>query len=600
MAANTNLDLLELDPNTLKADFKNWLRDNKQFKDYNFDGSNMNLLLDLFSYNTYKNAFFTNMALSESFLDSAQIRSSILSHAKHLNYLPNSARSASARVRINFEATGDTAPYVIQKGSPLTAIIKNDSYTFTIPETITVASANTTYEFETDIYEGIYLKDTYTFEPSDITQRFPITNKNVDINSLTVTVFEDGNTVGDLYVYSQSLLDVTDISKVFFLQPSIDGSYEIIFGDNNLGRRPKIGSTIVLEYRISSGIEGNGGKIFSLDFDPTENDELTTSAEVTTLAVSRNGAPEETNESIAFLAPRYFQTQERATNPEDYSTILRKQFSEINDIYSYGGEELTPPEPGKVFVSIDLTDINGIPESKRTEYQRFLDPRRGFGTRIFFIEPEYSYVQVKSNVRYNKNTTTLSSESLKTIIRSEIIAFRDEFLDKFDAILRHSKLETAIDSADPSIVSSFSEFNLYKKLQVNTFGVPQDYDIYFGVAAISPTVQVPRTHALDYVHPCYSNEFFYRGLLCRIEDDGTGKMTLVQRSGSKDNFIQNIGTIDYSTSTIALRNFRVDGYSGQNLKLFISPIDKDFKAYRNNILTIESNEIFINTESLSL
>ena len=219
--ANSSINLVGLDFSDIKQDFKNYLKSQDQFKDYDFDGSNMSVLMDLLAYNTYKNAFYLNMAVSEAFLDSSQMEASVLSHAKELNYIPRSARSSKAKIVVNFQASGDNQPYTVEKGSSFTSIIKNESFIFTIPEALSVSSTNTTFSFETYVYEGVYLKDSYIVDTSIDTQRFILTNKNVDTDSLVVTVYEDGSDVGENYTMSSTLLDLNSTSKVYFLQASV-------------------------------------------------------------------------------------------------------------------------------------------------------------------------------------------------------------------------------------------------------------------------------------------------------------------------------------------------------------------------------------------
>lgn len=324
-----SLDVVDLDYHSLLTSFKNFLRGQSQFKDYDYDGPNIATLMRLMAFNTYKNGFYLNVALSEAHLDSAQLRSSILSHAKDLNYLPRSIRSARARISASFEATGQNQPYTIQKGSTFSAVVKNTSYVFSLPETIVVASANNSFAFETDIYEGFFVKDSYVLKGID-NERFRVSNKNVDTRSLTVTVYEDGNSVGDVYVYKQTLLDVTSTSKVFFLQTADDGYYEVLFGDNIIGKRPRTNSTVVLDYRITNGPAADGAKRFGMDFDPTGFDELNSTPLIETVESSRNGQDQETNESVRYFAPRNFQVQERTVVDNDYAVALKSAFPEIN------------------------------------------------------------------------------------------------------------------------------------------------------------------------------------------------------------------------------------------------------------------------------
>ena len=595
--ANTSINLVDLDFASLKGSFKNYLRDQNQFKDYDFEGSNINILLDLLSYNSYKNAFYLNMLLSESFLDSAQLRNSILSHAKELNYLPRSARSSKAKVRIEFEATGESAPYIIQKGSPLTTLVKNESYTFTIPETITVSSANTTYSFETDIFEGTYIQDTYTYRQGIENQRFKLTNRNIDTESLTVSVFEDGNEVSDAYKLSTSLLDLDETSKVFFLQPTETGYFEVLFGDNNLGRRPKINSTIVMEYRTSSGELPNGAREFSVDFDPTGSDELNFTPEVNTLENSRDGAEEESIESIRYMAPRHFQTQERAITASDYSIALKGQFPEINAVHAYGGEDLSPPQFGKVFIAVDITNVDGFPESKKIEYRNFIDRRSPFGIRPVFVDPEFSYLSVRSKVRYDVNVTSASRETLKSIIKNAIVDFNEEYLNDFNVILRNSKLETEIDDSDASIISSVTRTRIYKKINPR-LGLSENFRINFGVPIIDTISEKEDLHRTTDVHALVSSLFIFNSEQVLLEDDGSGNVRIMKTDGFINEKIKNVGKIDYNTGQIEIDGLVVDSFQGSSIKLFVTPVDPDVVASQNSILTIEDDEIIIDLEEV--
>lgn len=595
--ANTSINLVDLDFASLKGSFKNYLRDQNQFKDYDFEGSNINILLDLLSYNSYKNAFYLNMLLSESFLDSAQLRNSILSHAKELNYLPRSARSSKAKVRIEFEATGESAPYIIQKGSPLTTLVKNESYTFTIPETITVSSANTTYSFETDIFEGTYIQDTYTYRQGIENQRFKLTNRNIDTESLTVSVFEDGNEVSDAYKLSTSLLDLDETSKVFFLQPTETGYFEVLFGDNNLGRRPKINSTIVMEYRTSSGELPNGAREFSVDFDPTGSDELNFTPEVNTLENSRDGAEEESIESIRYMAPRHFQTQERAITASDYSIALKGQFPEINAVHAYGGEDLSPPQFGKVFIAVDITNVDGFPESKKIEYRNFIDRRSPFGIRPVFVDPEFSYLSVRSKVRYDVNVTSASRETLKSIIKNAIVDYNEEYLNDFNVILRNSKLETEIDDSDASIISSVTRTRIYKKINPR-LGLSENFRINFGVPIIDTIPEKEDLHRATDVHALVSSLFIFNSEQVLLEDDGSGNVRIMKTDGFINEKIKNVGKIDYNTGQIEIDGLVVDSFQGSSIKLFVTPVDPDVVASQNSILTIEDDEIIIDLEEV--
>jgi hypothetical protein len=597
---HSSINLIDLDFDGIKASLLNYLKSNDQFKDYDFEASNINLLVELLAYNAYKTAFYQNMTLNESFLDSALLRTSVLSRCKELNYLPRSYRSTKARVLIQFEATGETAPYIIEKGSPLTALVKSQAYTFTVPETITVASSNTTYSIETDIYEGVYVKDTYTFISNDTIPRYKITNKNVDTSSLVVSVYEDGNEFGDVYTYATSLLDLESTSKVYFIQPSQDGYYEVLFGDNNIGRKPKENSTIVLDYRIASGFVSNGAREFTLDFDPTGEDEVTSIIDVITLETGNDGDEYETIDSIKFTAPRHFQTQERAVTASDYAVALKAQFPEINTIYAYGGEDLSPPRYGRVYCAIDITNVDGLPESKKIEYYNFLKNRTTFGVIPTFVEPAYTYLQVNSTIRYNVNITSASSETIKSYVKDAVVGFRDTYLDDFDVILRHSKLETAIDNADQSIVSSVTDVLAYKKINPKLDNSLQEFTLNFGVAFRTDIPPIPGTHDQEYLSVVRSTQFTYKNEIASLEDDGNGNLRIVREVGGTHDTIVNIGTVDYDNGIVIIKDIRIEAYLGPAIKIFVRPKDPDIVSNLNNILTIEEDEINITPEELRL
>lgn len=592
--ANSSLDIVELDFDSLRNSFKNFLRENEVFKDYDFEGSSMSVLLDVLAFNTSKNAFLVNMLMAEGFLDSAKLRSSAFSHAKELNYLPGSYKSAKARIRVSFEATGESKPYVIQKGQPFSTLIKNDSFTFTIPETITVSSANTSFEFETDVYEGVYVKDVYTLTDSSGNQRFEITNRNVDLDSLVVTVYEDDSSVGDQYQFATTLLGLTNKSKVFFVQPGRSEGYEVLFGDGNIGRKPKVGARIVLDYRVTQGIRANGARVFSMDFDPTGASELSDTPLVETLEIARGGHEWESINSIKYNAPRHFQAQERAVTATDYEVMLKSKFPEISSVFAYGGEDLKVPQYGKVFVSLLLSNSEFLPESKRREYEDFLRKRRPFGTRIVFLEPDLSYIRVDTRVRYDVGTTSKSPTTMRTLVTQAVQDFREENLNNFNVVLRGSKLRSAIDEADDSIISSKNEFFLYKKLFPD-LTEKKNYVVAFGVSLVDDVPEKNPVHPFSDYSALFSSEFKYQGEQSILEDNGQGVVWISKTDGETNRAVAKIGSIDYDTGELTLDSFSPDSF-GSSLKIFVRTRDTDIFSFENNVLTIEDDEINVTVE----
>lgn len=596
---NASINLTTLDFATLREAFKSYLRDQSAFQDYDFEGSNMGVLLDLLAYNTFKNGFYLNMAVSEGFIDSAQLRPSLFSHAKELNYLPRSSRSAVANVTVSFTATGESQPYVLPKGSQFSALIKNNSYTFSTPESIVISSANTTFEFTTDIYEGPYRKDTYTFLDNVDNQRFQISNKNVDTRSIAVTVLEDSDAVGDTYTYSRTLLDLNESSKVFFLQTNEFGFYEVLFGDNNLGRQPKINSIIILDYRISQGLQGNGAREFFADFEPTSLGEATSDPVITVNEIAANGDDEETIESIRYYAPRHFQVQERTVTTTDYEVALKAQFPEINAVSVFGGEEADPPQFGRIFVSIDISNVDGLPESKKDEYYNFLKRRSALSLDPIFIEPEFLYLQTNALVRYNVNITTNSSNRIKTLVTNAILGYNEDNLNDFNSTLRFSQLSNIIDESDTSIVSNITTLKMYKKLQPD-LDTNQNLDVDFGIALTSDVPDQISKYPTADISTVTSSTFRYNGIVCSLKDDSNGVMNIVKKDGAFDVVVVAVGTVDYDSGAIKLNNFKIDSYDGAALKIYGVPADIDVSCSKNTILTMEADEVLVTVSSLRL
>lgn len=590
--------MINLDQQSQLNNFRNYLKTQTEFKDYDFNGSAMNVLLELLAQNTFRNAFYFNMIFAERWIDSAQLRSSLFSQAKELNYLPRSSRSAVAKIKVNFEATGESQPYTIQKGSQFSTLIKSRSYTFTIPETISVSSVDTNFEFETEIYEGVYVRDSYVFREEDATQFFEITNKNIDTRSLTVTVFEDGNEIGDTYKVATSLLGLSHQSKVFFLQTSHIGGYEIYFGNNILGRRPKSDAVIVLDYRLSNGKTGNGAKSFSVDFDPTNTNELLSTPDLEIIEASKNGDDAEDNESIRYYAPRAYQVQERAVVDTDYEIMLKAQFPEINSISVFGGDELEPPQFSKVYLSIDINGVNGLPESKKTEYFNFLKERSLFGNALLpkFIEPEILYVHVDAHVRYNLNITSNTGNRIKSLILETINAYNKEHLNDFKSTLRESDLLTEIQNTDDSIISSRVNINYFKKYQAKT-GVPLTFVINYGFQLKNDIPKQADVYPADDIKTIYSSPFTYSGASVVIEDDNDGKLRLVRLEDNMKRKIVDIGTVDYEKGVLKIDSLIVDSYTGSGISFFAKARDQDITSKSNNIMRINPEDIVITTES---
>lgn len=586
--ANSSLSLVSLDVPTLEASLKNFMRSQAQFRDYDFDGSNLSALIRLLSYNSYLNGFYLNMIHSEGWNDSAQTRGSIVSHAKELNYVPRSARSARARIAIAF--TGTEPSYVVEKGKTFSAVIKNRGVIFSIPETSIVTSSNGSFYFETDIYEGRYVSDSHVVNYSDEAQRFILSNPNVDARSLVVIVYEDGQVSGTTYSRATTLLDLDGSSRVYFLQATETGQYEVIFGDSVIGRRPADGATVILDYRVTGGKEGNGARAFSIDFGIGTG---ASGVRVTTISSAEGGDSMESIESIRYYAPRHFQVQERAVTALDYAILLKTQFPEIRAVSAYGGEDAVPPMYGKVIVAVDVIDVDGIPRSKSDEYYDFLKKRAGLTIEPVIVEPEYTYVAVRSEVLYNINLTTISPENVGAIVMDSVLDFADEFLNDFEVVLRYSRLVGLIDSSHPSIVGNQTTVEVYKKVTldaevVQTFGLDFDMPLYDGYPQTGSVFPIGDARTIRSAPYAVASENRY------VTDDGDGNLWEAVDRGESTVLIKKLGTVDYATGSLRVSGLLADRLiGGSDLKVYARPAELDVSATKRTILATESDEIRI-------
>lgn len=599
--ANNSISLATLDFDAIKSNLKNHMRSQQIFKDYDFDGSNMSVLLDILAYNTSLNAYYVNMLSSESFLDSSQLRSSVVSHAKELNYRPRSARSAKATVRLNVEQNNSNS-LTIPKGTTFTATYNSQTFNFSTNEIkvfFTALDTTTgTYKFATDdidIYEGFFVTETFVIDYSNETQRFILSNQMVDTTSLTVNSIEDAGSTIVNYTLSDSLLGLNNQSTKYFLQATEQDQYEVIFGDDIIGRRPKDGSTITLQYRISAGDVPNGASLFAIDEDVTSDN--SGRVQVTTVTKSIGGSNPESIASIKFNAPRHFQTQERAVSDTDYEDLFKSSFPEIEAVSVYGGETTTPPAYGKVFIALSIAGIDGIPASKKQEYFNYIKPKMVGPIQPVFVDPAYLYCRVDSIVKYNLNVTTLRPDEIRLLVAGKINEYNTNNLNDFNSTLYNSKFVKQIDDSHPSIVSNETENRVYKKVRPS-IGVPQNIDVQYGLPLRDDIPQIAATHPTTELRTVFSSSFTYNNATVIIEDDGIGNLRLMTPSGSNYTKVKDVGTIDYGAGKLQLVNFIVDAFEGNSIRLYALPASRDITSAKNDIFRIELDEVNINVETV--
>ena len=624
MAANSSIVLTQLDFDSYKDSLKTFLKSQDRFKDYDFDGSNLSVLLDVLSYNTYQNAFYLNMVSNEMFLDSAKLRDSVISHAKELNYLPRSFRSSSAVIQLVITST-DMAKrsIVIPKGTSFTSRVDDFTYNFSTTENYVItkrtpSGSNLIYESEPiRVYEGSYLSDTYTINYANPLV-YKISNKRVDLESVLVTVFEDNGTTIQTYKRATSLFGHDENAKVFFLQPGIGDTYEVVFGDGVVGRKPKNNSACIIEYRSCNGELPNG----AFKFINTARIDNEANIVIKTITASADGAVAEDLSSIKYNAPRAFTTQERAVTSEDYENLLKANFPEINAVVAYGGEDANPPQYGRIFLSIDLDEVDGLPKIKEAEYKKFLRSRSSVAIEPLFVSPDYTYLYVNTNIKYNINLTGLNPEDIRTYVIDSILNHASINLNNFGRTLRYSKFIRDVDSAETSIISNETKIELIKYLtpvlSTTVTGSATTTSGSLVSLATSGVVSSGQNVTIDFknplqndipgkgseyltgdIHVVSSSTFTYNGLSnCRLEDDGDGVMRIVNTAGTNNRTILDIGTVDYDTGIIRINNFNITNYTGTSLKIYAKPRTLDITSTQNVILNILENDVDVSIEQI--
>jgi hypothetical protein len=420
MTAKRTINLVNLDFDTLKEQLKIYLKNQAQFSDYNFDGSNMSVLLDILTYNTHLNAFYLNMIASEMFLDSAQLRNSIISIAKTLNYTPRSTKSSKAILNLRFPQSG-LPSFTIPKYTRFTGKNSRGTFEFSTNETIMVYPSGGLFSFDNlNIFEGILTTQTFVVNSEEEKQRFILSNNMVDTDSIEVSVTEGESLTPITYKKVNSLSGIRSTSEIFFVQATGDTRYEIVFGDGVFGKKPADGNIITVTYRIASAEAGNDCRFFTL------NDNLgaingfgsNIPPDIIMVSPSFGGAPAESIEEIRYRAPKSFQAQDRAITVNDFITLITQEFPNIKSVHVYGGEEvLEEPRYGSVYIVPITFTGELISEERKKDIEFFLRGKTNVGITPIVVNPDFLYVDVNTVVRYNPSNTTLSSNDIIALVK---------------------------------------------------------------------------------------------------------------------------------------------------------------------------------------
>lgn len=482
--SNTALRVAELDFFKIRDSLKNYLRSQSTFTDYDFEGSGMAVLLDLLAYNTHYNSFYLNMAANESFLDTAQIRQNILSQAKLINYVPNSAQGSLSKV--NVVVTPSTAEdqtinlITLDKYTRLIGQdVDGDNYTFVTINSNTVSKVNGSFTFaNVFVKQGEVITHQFEASSNNISRRYQIPSANVDTTTLIVTVQESAsNTYTSEYKLANDLTVVTANSKVYFLEEDDQLYYTVYFGDNILGKNPSDGNIIIVTYLDTLGSVSNNISKFTVV--EAVSGKFKDNVRVTTVQSSYGGLDKETVENIRFRAPYYYTAQNRCVTVNDYETLITKDYNNIDSVSIWGGEDNDPVVYGKVFLSLKTKGFYALSNLEKEQIKESLIRNRNVLTVVpEIIDPDYVFMQIRGKVFYDAALTSRQSNEIYDIVKAAIQDYTEKELDTFKSTFRKSKLQFYIENCEPSITASDIYVYMQRRVPI-TINQSKNYSIKF-------------------------------------------------------------------------------------------------------------------------
>ena len=593
MANKINVSNLDFDD--IKGSLKEFLKSQSQFKDYDFEGSSMSILLDILASNTHYNSYYLNMVANEMFLDTAEMRSSVVSRAKALGYTPRSTSSASAIVKIRClvpVAEDQPTTVNIPQYAKYKTSIDGKTYFF---NTLDGYFANPTGEttedgvyniFETDnirIYEGNYVQQKYNVDKQNTSQRYIITNSNVDTSSLVVSV-QQSETNTSVVTYSKvtNITSASSESQIYFLQEIEKELFEVYFGDGTVGKELAQDNVVILQYLASNGSAANSATNFTYTAPISGY-----AQEVITQDIASGGSERESIESIRYLAPLNYNAQNRTVTATDYQTSILQNYPNVQAVSAWGGEDNDPPIYGKVYVSLKPVAGFTITDSVKEQIKdSILKSRNVVSITPEIIDPNYMYIKPTVDFYYNRELGNKNADELTQSVRNSILNFSTQDLEKFNSYFKYSKFVGAVDNADRAIENSTVRVRLAQRLEMTpnvlrayqaNFSNPLNYTFIGDIGSIT------------------SNTFEYQGTdTCFISDDGNGVLGVYRNFLGERRVIQtNMGSVDYETGQVSISQFAPSGADDKLLELIVFPRNQDIYVVRNQILLVENTDILL-------
>ena len=582
------LEISQLNFDQIKANLKQYLSNQNTFKDYDFEGSGMAVLLDLLAYNTHYLSYHANIAANEMFIDTADLRPSIVSLAKALGYTPNSVRAPYADINVVVNgATGATL--TMNAGTQFTTTVDNVNYNFVTVGSNTISPVDGVYTFSNlKIYEGTYVSYNYTANTTDVDQKFLINSENADTSTLTVQVQESAtDTTTNTYTKATSITELDSDSKVYFLQESDDGKFEVYFGDGVVGKAIANGNIVILKYVVTNKTAANGASSFALSGNIGGNTNVT----ITVNSNAANGSEAETKESIKFKAPKSYSAQDRAVTVNDYKVKVEEIYSNTGSVSAWGGEDNDTPFYGRVYIAIKPITGSTLTDTTKTDIITQLKKFSVASVTPVIVDPETTSVLLTSTIKYDEKQTAKTSTEIKTLVTAAVTNYNTNTLQKFDSVLRYSKLLETIDDSDTSILSNITTLKLRKPF-TPSLSTSTNYTVNFSNALYNPhsghnTSSGGILSSTGFKVANESNVYFF-------DDDGEGNVRRYYLVGSVRTYTDNTaGTINYSTGAIAINALtiasieNIRGAASTVVELTVTPNSNDVVPVRAQVIDID-------------
>ncbi len=600
MATTTNkknLRVTELDFDQIKENLKIYLKAQKEFTDYDFDGSGIDVLFDALAYNTHYLGFNANMLANEMFLDTASLRSSAVSHAKTLGYEITSARAPMATINVSLKTDSNTK--TMPSGTAFSTTLDGVTYQFVTIADVTGQKFGNSVNFDAQkVYEGTYVTTRYTVDTTDLEQRFILRDNRADTSTLTVKV-QNSSTDSTTVTYTKAT-DITQLessSTVFYLQEIDNGKHEVYFGDGVVSKAVDDGNIVVLQYVVTNKSEANGAFVFT----PPASIDGVTDITLTTVERATGGNEPESIQSIKLNAPLDYASQGRCVTTGDYEVFVRKLFPQTQAVNVFGGEQgsfnsstgvTSTPEYGKVFISVKSTTGANLTSSQKTQLVSDLSKYTVASISPVIVDPETTKLRLTSSIVYNSSATTKLASELVTGVTNVLTNYNTSTLQTFNGQYRASAVSKIVDESDTSILNNTTSVKLSKDF-VPSLGTTTSYNIAFNNGLFHPEDgYLSSTGGILFstgfkVGTDTTTEYFF-------DDDGNGNIRRYALIGTTRSYADNVaGSINYSSGYISINNINitaisnVDGATSTAIRLIVTPATNDIVPVRNQLLEID-------------